>query len=193
MRNIFMLFCSLTAISATASNVDYINTSKCGESSNNIFWSCNKLAPGSYNIKDCQCLLYPPSNDDKYADINLTLKQVESFLSDIKLAAKTKDGLIKYTDILYTINQKPYYGNLNCTDSNKKLKHIALTNKFVNNNYELLFNDHIKNVIESQIESEIFVRDNGFMFGDGDIWFFVTENKKILINAINLDKTCPSK
>lgn len=129
---------------------------------------------------------------DKYADVGLTRAEVERFLSNVQRDATKSNGLMSYVKPLYQAHGKPVYGNLNCENSkNGKLEHLALTPKFVQKHYNYLFSKSVKAVIAKQTESEIFVRNNSLMFGNGELWFYVENESNIVLNAINVSLSCP--
>lgn len=135
------------------------------------------------------------SNDvDKYSEQHLTKQQVNDFLVNIKKQANTESGLLQFIDYNYKHNGKTYYGLLNCSSaSTHKAQHLPLTKEFTKRNYKLIFNKKLISVINVQTESAIFSNAQGFMFGDGDIWFNVNDQNKISIVAINSVAICPKK
>lgn len=132
--------------------------------------------------------------DDKYGWQHLSTSQVNSFLITIKKQTTIENGLLEFIDYKSRFKGKSYYGSLNCLNaSNHKIQSMQLTKKFAKQNYNLIFNKSLLNIINTQAESNIFANDQGLMFGNGDIWFNVNDQNKIVITAINSNITCPNK
>lgn len=173
MRKIILSIISLCAISVAHAN------------------SCSDSAVAT----ECKLPTSSPISEivpNKYAEVGLTTEQVDKFIQRLKHDVSVTNGLMPYVTPLYEWRGKKVYGNLNCNNAKTgEIKHISLTPKFVAKHYNYLFNNKTKQIINDQTESGIFVRNNGLMFGNGELWFYVVNESNLAINAINVDSKCP--
>ena len=101
-------------------------------------------------------------------------KDARSFHEHLKAAARNKDNdalaaLVHYPLAMY---------------DNGKVIHIYRSRKALLKNFNAVFTPKVLKAIEDTQYETLFVRDQGAMIGDGEIWF-VGWNGQVLIKTIN--------
>jgi len=92
-----------------------------------------------------------------YYDINITNEIIEAYLAELKEAVKSNDP-----DKIAAFIAYPCYFN-----GPQKIKNKTAFKKL----YPQLFTQKIKTLILEATLEELFVRPEGFMMGNGEIWF----------------------